>query len=86
MNAFPIKNFNISANHIDTFVTKVDNVYISVATKPKDTPEATFIHPYKKAFNESGDGEDYAEMFGICGFFPRKNTKAPDGKTTIKQT
>lgn len=85
----PVRNFNKNANHIDTYVTMVPNVYISVASKPKDTAEATYIHPYKKVFNESdgsGDGEDYAEKFGICGFFARKDTRAVDGKTTIKQT
>ena len=88
MPASPIKNFTKSANLIDTYATLVTNLFISVASKPKDSGEATFIHPYKKIFNESddsGDGEDYAEKFGICGFFSRKNPKALDGKTTIKQ-
>ena len=74
MNMSPVRNYKKGANNIDMYVTKVPGIFISVASKPKDYPEATYIHPYKKIFNEcDGEGEDYSIIFNICGFFPRKN-------------
>ena len=50
-------------------------IFVTIACKPKDVVEATFVHPYRKIFNDDIHEDGYASKFGIIG----KNTNISIG-------
>jgi len=64
------------SQRIDSFDTKVENLVVSVASKPKDTPEGSYTFPMMKRFNDPSLGDEYANEWGIFGFFPRREQES----------
>jgi hypothetical protein len=51
--------------NIDLFVTQAPNVVIAVASKPKDSPEASFTFPMARALDDRKVGDTYSSEWGV---------------------
>lgn len=72
--------------NIDCYKTLVDDLVISVASKPGDSPVGSYTFPMMKKFNDPSHGERLASEWGILGFFPRREPSSSDGEGEVMRT
>ena len=71
----PYRKLHEKLQPVDPYITRVKGIFVTIACKPKDVVEATFVHPYRKIFNDDIHKDGYASKFGIIG----KNTNISIG-------
>lgn len=57
---------------IDLYTTQAPSVVIAVASKPKESPEASFTFPMAKAFDDNKSGNTYSSDWGVLMIAPQR--------------